>query len=229
MSGKLIVIEGLDGSGKATQTKLLCDYLSGRGIEYTKLSYPKYDNPSSSLVKMYLGGELSDSPDGVNPYAAATFYAVDRCADFIKNHKAAYDNGSLFVSDRYATSNAVYQTSKLVCREWDGYLAWLEDFEYVKLGIPKPDIVIYLDMSVEVSQKLLSSRYGGVESKKDIHECDTDFLSRCRKTALYCAERLNWSVIRCDDGETPLPPNVIADMIKMKIKEITDYYDNSII
>ncbi len=203
MNGKLIVIEGLDGSGKATQTALLCEHLKETGRSFTRLSYPNYDSPSSALVKMYLGGELSKDADGVNPYAAAAFYAVDRCADFLKFHKTDYENGGLFVSDRYATSNAIYQTSKLDESEWDAYISWLDDFEYKKLGVPRPDAVIYLDMSVEVSQKLLSKRYGGDESKKDIHEVNVDFLKQCRKTALCAAEKLGWHVIRCDDGETP--------------------------
>ncbi len=214
MSGRLIVIEGLDGSGKATQTDILCRCLTDRGVPFTKLSYPNYDSPSSAPVKMYLDGELADSPDKVNPYAAAVFYAVDRCADFIKYHKEAYDNGGLFISDRYATSNAIYQTGKLPFDEWDGYIDWLYDLEYNKLGIPKPDIVIYLDMSVDVSQKLLTARYNGNDSKKDIHECNVEFLRQCRETALYCAKKLGWTVIRCDDGETPRPVEKIAEEIR---------------
>ena len=210
MNGKLIVIEGLDGSGKATQTALLCEKLNQLAIPFEKLSYPNYDSPSSALVKMYLGGELSDNPNDVNPYAAAAFYAVDRCADFIKFHRDKYENGTLFVSDRYATSNAVYQTSKLPKSEWRGYLNWLEDLEYSKLGVPRPDTVIYLDMDVDVSQKLLSSRYGGDESKKDIHEANVDFLKKCRETALYAADALGWTVIRCDDGQSPKNKNDIA-------------------
>ena len=203
MKGKLIVIEGLDGSGKATQTALLCEYLSGLGRSFKKLSFPNYDSPSSALVKMYLSGELSSTPDGVNPYAAASFYAVDRCADYLKYWKTDYENGGLFVSDRYATSNAVYQTSKLPKEQWGEYLRWLEDLEYVKLGVPKPDVVIYLDMDVEVSQKLLSKRYKGDEAKKDLHEANVEFLKKSRKTALYAAAELGWHVIRCDDGEQP--------------------------
>ena len=203
MSGKLIVIEGLDGSGKATQTELLCKKTEQLGLRYSRISYPNYDSPSSSLVKMYLGGELSKDPDGVNPYAAAAFYAVDRCADFLKYRKKDYDTGGLFISDRYATSNAVYQTSKLPRNEWEAYINWLDDFEYNKLGVPKPDLVIYLDMDISVSQKLLSKRYNGIESKKDIHEADTEFLKRCRETALFAAKTLGWHVVRCDDGENP--------------------------
>ena len=222
MSGKLIVIEGLDGSGKATQTALLCERIEKLGIGYSRISYPNYDSPSSSLVRMYLGGELSDDPDGVNPYAAAAFYAVDRCADFLKYRKKEYDGGGLFISDRYATSNAVYQTSKLPKEQWAAYIGWLDDLEYNKLGVPRPDLVIYLDMDIGVSQKLLSKRYNGDDNKKDIHEANTDFLKRCRETALFAAKTLGWHIIRCDDGETPRSPDDISNDIFEAAKPFLD-------
>ena len=219
-SGRLIVIEGLDGSGKATQTKLLCDKLSRLDIEYTKLSFPNYDSPSSALVKMYLNGELAASADDVNPYAASVFYAADRCATFIKEYKHDYDNGRLFISDRYATSNAIYQTSKLPGEEWNDFLSWLEDLEYNKLGVPKPDLVIYLDMSVSVSQKLMLQRYGGDESKKDIHEKNIKFLKKCRKAALYTADKLGWKIIRCDNGISPRSIDDISEDILKQVQPI---------
>ena len=126
--------------------------------------------------------------------------------------------------DRYATSNAVYQTVKLPVEQWSDYIHWLDDLENEKLGIPKPDTVIYLDMSVEVSQKLLSSRYNGNESKKDIHECNVDFLRQCRTTALYCAEKLGWNVIKCDDGVNPFPIEMISQQIKTLTEDIIGSY-----
>jgi len=219
-SGKLIVIEGLDGSGKATQTKLLCDSLSKLDIEYTKLSFPNYESPSSALVKMYLSGELAASADDVNAYAASVFYAADRCATFIKEYKHDYDNGRLFISDRYATSNAIYQTSKLPKEEWNEFLLWLEDLEYNKLGVPRPDLVIYLDMEVPVSQKLMSQRYGGDESKKDIHEKNIKFLKKCRKAALYTADKLGWKIIRCDNGISPRSIDDISEDILKQVQPI---------
>ena len=220
MKGRLIVIEGLDGSGKATQTELLHKYITGKNIECTRLSYPNYSSDSSALVRMYLAGELSDKPEGVSAYAASAFYAVDRCADYLKFHKRKYENGGLFVSDRYATSNAIYQTAKLPKEEWAAFLDWLEDFEYTKLGVPKPDAVIYLDMDVNVSQKLLEKRYsdGG---KKDIHEVDTAFLAKCREAAMYCAEHYGWQYIRCDDGQFPRSvSDISSDVIRITEKII---------
>ncbi len=222
MSGKLIVIEGLDGSGKATQTECVFDYLINKKINCRRISFPNYDSPSSALVKMYLGGEFSDSPGDVNAYAASAFYAVDRCAGFLKDWKADYDNGCLLLADRYATSNAIYQMGKLDEAERDSFLDWTEDFEYRKLGVPKPDLVIYLDMSVEVSQKLMSKRYHGDESKKDIHECNVEFLRECRSSAMYAAKRLGWVVVKCDDGVTPRSIDDISRDIQKIIDNMID-------
>lgn len=220
MRGKLIVIEGLDGSGKATQTNNLFQYIKNKNINCRRLSFPNYESPSSALVKMYLGGEFSDTPDGVNAYAASSFYAVDRCADFLKNWKVDYNSGKIFLCDRYATSNAIYQLSKLPENEWDTFLNWIEDFEYDKLGVPKPDKVIYLDMSVDVSQKLLSARYKGDESKKDIHESNVEFLKQCRKSAVYAADKLGWTVVSCDDGANPRSIDGIFGDIRKIVEEI---------
>ena len=219
MSGKLIVIEGLDGSGKATQTALLCSYIEKKGISYKKLSFPDYDSPASSAVKMYLNGEFSSAPNGVNAYAASSFYAVDRCVSFLKKWQKEYNSGELLIADRYAESNIVYQSGKLPVEERDAFIEWAEDFEYVKLGIPKPDLVIYLDMSVDVSQKLLSERYGGDESKKDIHESSVAFLKQCRNVALYAAQKLDWKIVKCDDGKNPRSiDDIAADIINIADK-----------
>ncbi len=197
MNGKLIVIEGLDGSGKATQSKLLLESLISKGIECEALSFPCYDEEYSALVRMYLGGRFGDKPGDVNCYAASVFYAVDRYASYKTSWREGYENGTVYVADRYTTSNAVYQTSKLPESEWDGFLDWLSDFEYNKLGIPKPDGVIYLDVAPEVSEALMSKRYAGDETKKDIHEKDIEYQHRSRKAAKYCAEKLGWHVIEC--------------------------------
>ncbi|MDE6155244.1 MAG: deoxynucleoside kinase, partial [Eubacterium sp.] len=156
---KLIIIEWLDGSGKSTQTALLEEYFESKDIEYKKIKLPDYDSPSSTLVKMYLGGEFGKNADDVNAYAAGAFYAVDRFASYKLDWGKDYQQGALILADRYATSNSIYQMEKLDEREWDKYLDWSADFEYNKIGIPKPDLVIYLDMPIEISQKLMTSRY----------------------------------------------------------------------
>ncbi len=200
MRGKLIVIEGLDGSGKATQAKLLCESLEKQGLKVRKVSFPDYDSASSALVKMYLNGEFGKDPNDVNAYAASAFYAVDRYASYKKDWGKFYEDGGVIVADRYTTSNAVHQCSKLNEEAWDEYLEWLFDFEYEKLGIPAPDAVIYLKVDTEVSQKLMTGRYDGDESKKDIHEGNIDYLNRSRKAAAYCSKKLGWKEIECCCG-----------------------------
>ena len=215
MSAKFIVIEGLDGSGKATQTKILFDKIVASGKTAKKLEFPDYANESSALVKMYLGGEFGSNPNDVNAYAASSFYAVDRIASYLKFWKKDYENDAVILSDRYATSNIIYQMSKLDKSEWDSFIEWQEDFEYNKLSVPKPDKVIYLDVQPEVSQKLISSRYEGDESKKDLHEKNLAFLLECRKSALYAAEKCGWIVIDCcENGEIKSINSIAAEIEK---------------
>lgn len=217
--GKLIVIEGLDGSGKSTQLELLYKNLTDKGIDCRCVSFPDYEHPSSTLVKMYLSGEFGNDPGDVNAYAASTFYAVDRYASFKKYWGDYYNGGGVVIAGRYVTSNAVHQNSKLDESLWNGFLDWLYDFEYVKMGIPKPDKVIFLDMPIEVSQKLMTGRYKGDEAKKDIHERNTDYLEHCRKSALYTAEYSGWQKISCaKDGEARTIEDIAQDVLNSVIE-----------
>lgn len=214
--GRLIVIEGLDGSGKATQSGLLAEYLRKTDKHVMKISFPDYEKPSSTLVRMYLNGEVGDLND-VNVYAASSFYAADRYISFVTDWKKQYESGYTIIADRYSTSNVTHQMSKLQKSEWDGYLGWLDDYEYVKMGLPRPDKVIYLDMPPEISRKLIEQRYGGDDGRRDIHERDFGYLQACRKAALYAAKRLGWIVVSCGDGE---PFSI--ERISEKIREISD-------
>lgn len=216
---KLIIIEGLDGSGKSTQVALLEKYLTDKKVNYKKIKLPDYDSPSSTLVKMYLGGEFGKSANDVNAYAAGAFYAVDRFSSYKLNWGKDYQNGTLILADRYATSNSIYQMEKMPKEEWDSYLEWSADFEYNKIGIPRPDLVIYLDMPVDISQKLMTSRYNGNESKKDVHEVNVEFLKKCRASALFTAKKQNWKVIKCSDGVNPLPIEDIHNEIVNIVEE----------
>lgn len=192
----LIVIEGLDGSGKGTQSAKLAEYAKTRA-NTVQITFPDYDSPSSALVKMYLSGEFGKEAGAVNAFAASSFYAVDRFASYQTKWKAQYLAGDTIIADRYVTANLVYQLSKLPESEWDAFIGWIEDFEYGKLGLPRPDRVLYLDVPPEVSQLLLQKRYEGDLSKKDIHEKDLAFLLHCRECALYAAKKLNWTVLSC--------------------------------
>ena len=221
--GKLIIIEGLDGCGKSTQTALLEKYFEDNSVKFKKIKLPDYDSKSSTLVKMYLGGEFGKNADDVNAYAAGAFYAVDRFASYKLDWGKDYENGALILADRYATSNSIYQMEKIDEDKWDEYLDWSADFEYNKIGIPRPDLVIFLDMPVDVSQKLMTSRYNADEGKKDVHEANVDFLNNCRKSALYTAKKQGWAVVPCSDGINPLPikeiHNTILDFVKKELKE----------
>ncbi len=219
MQNRLIVIEGLDGSGKSTQVARLKSRLTQAGVPVRQIKLPDYDDPSSTLVRMYLGGAFGDTPEAVNVYAASSFYAVDRYASFQRHWKADYEAGTLILADRYTTSNAVHQAVKLPKAEWGAYLRWLSDYEYTKLGIPKPDKVLFLDMPVAVSQRLMSERYGGEESKKDVHEANVAYLNACHEAALFAAEELGWTVVACSDGENPLPVEVIHEQIFAAVQE----------
>lgn len=193
----LIVIEGLDGSGKSTQVPLILPELQRRGIEGMKISFPDYDSESSALIKMYLSGALGADASKVNPYAASSFYAVDRYASFHTKWKSEYEADALIITERYTSSNLIYQMCKLPRGQWDDYIEWANDFEHVKLGLPRPDLVIYLSMPLDISQNLLTRRYEENKGTRDIHESNMRFLRDCSETAAYTAHKLRWHVIDC--------------------------------
>ena len=195
--GKLIVIEGTDGSGKSTQFKLLTQRLSDEGREFQKLVFPQYAEPSSALIRMYLGGEFGTNPSDVNAYAASAFYAVDRYASYKKVWGEYYENGGLIVSDRYTTSNAVHQASKESGEKQAEFLKWLYEFEYDRLGLPKPDLIIYLDVPTDFTEKMMRHREADTNTKADIHEQDLEYLATCRRTGRAAAAYYGWTVIDC--------------------------------
>lgn len=209
--GKLIVIEGLDGSGKSTQLDLLYRRLSEAGYDCRTVSFPAYESDSSALVKLYLSGAFGSQPGDVNAYAASAFYTVDRFASYKTDWGEYYQSGGIVIAGRYTTSNAVHQASKLPEDQWEPFLDWLYDFEYDKIGIPKPDHVFFLDMPIAVSQTLLKNRYSSSGGEKDIHEKDVAYLERCRRAALFTARYSGWEIVSCAKGETPRPVEDISD------------------
>ena len=200
--GKLIVIEGTDGSGKSTQFRKLTEHITADGIEFQKLVFPQYAEPSSALIRMYLGGEFGTKPSDVNAYAASAFYAVDRYASYKKAWGEWYEQGGLILSDRYTTSNAVHQASKEQGQQQAQFLQWLYEFEYDKLGLPRPDLVIYLDVPTEFTEKLMRHREQATNTHADIHEQDLSYLTTCRETGRAAAAFYGWTVIQCvRDGQ----------------------------
>ncbi len=207
--GKLIVFEGTDGSGKSTQFERLTQRLAARGLPFQRLRFPRYDQPSSALIRMYLGGAFGTRPGDVNAYMASAFYAVDRCASWLQDWRARYEQGGVLLADRYTTSNAVHQGGKLPKTEREAFFAWLRDFEYGKLGLPAPDLVLLLDLPIELTQKLMAGR--GRDA--DIHERDLDYLRACRESALHAAAFYGWTVVHGDrDGEIRTIEDVASEI-----------------
>ena len=193
--GKLIVLEGIDGSGKSAQFRRLCARLDQDGIDYNHIVFPRYNEESSALIRMYLGGEFGSRPNDVNAYTASTFFAVDRFASYKKDWGSVYENGGVFLSDRYTTSNAVHQGCKLPDEELPAFFSWLTDLEYNKMGLPKPDLVLYLDVDLETSLARMRRREAKNNTHADIHEKDLDYLRRCLRTADRAAEYYGWTRI----------------------------------
>jgi len=200
--GKLIVIEGTDGSGKSTQFKRLTEHLQEKGQEFRTLVFPRYSEPSSALIRMYLGGEFGTNPSDVNAYAASSFYAVDRYASYKQDWGKWYEDGGLIVSDRYTTSNAVHQASKEPQEKQGEFLKWLYEFEYDRLGLPRPDLIIYLDVPTAFTEQLMRQREQQTNTHADIHEQDLSYLATCRETGRAAAEFYGWHIIDCvRDGQ----------------------------
>ncbi|MCM1333630.1 MAG: deoxynucleoside kinase [Bacteroides sp.] len=208
----LIVIEGLDGCGKSTQLELLKKTYTNAHF----ITFPYYNTHSGRIISDYLADRYRESDPGVSAYSASAMYAVDRYTSYKTHWEALYQSGAPLFSARYTSSNAIYQMTKLTREDWDGYLAWLFDFEYKKLGLPEPDLTIFLDMPIAISQRLLTERYGGEEEKKDLHERNVPFLNACREAALYVGERFGWETIRCDrDGEPRRAEEIGEEILKI--------------
>lgn len=199
MKGKLIVLEGIDGSGKETQSNLLEKKLKEKGRKVMHISFPDYESPSSALVKMYLKGDFGRNPEDVNPYAASLFYAVDRFASYRMKWKDFYEKGGIVIADRYTTSNMVHQMTKYedeVKRK--DFLSWLEKTEYGELELPRPDLVILLDIPLAVSENLVKERAkkGG---SMDIHEQHLDYLRKCHDAYRQLVALYHWKRIPCTE------------------------------
>lgn len=223
--GKIIVIEGLDGSGKQTQSEKLFERLKAEGKKIMKISYPRYDNPSSALVKMYLSGEFGKNANDVNAYIASTFYAVDRFASYKQDYESFYKDGGIILLDRYVTANMVHQASKIDdIEEKEKFLKWLCDFEYGLFGLPQPDKVFFLNIPLEVSERLMKERENKFShtQEKDIHEKDPNHLKKAFDSACYLINKYNWDEINCTKDGVLRTVEDIHEEIYSKLKDVLD-------
>lgn len=229
MKGKLIIIEsGSDASGKATQTKKLFNRLEQDGYKVKKVEYPNYKSESSALVKMYLNGDFGKNAEDVDPYVASTFFAADRYASFKTEWEEFYNNGGIIIADRYTTSNMVHQASKMDENERDKFINWLFDYEFNLYKIPEPDCVVFLNVPIEYSKKLMENRKNKFtgEDKKDIHESDISYLSKSYENSLYIANKYNWSKINCIENENLRSIESIHEEIYNIVKENLNSMEN---
>lgn len=222
MKGKLIVIEGTDGAGKATQTKMAYDALLQMGKHIETRSFPNYGAPACAPVEMYLHGEFGKDPREVSPYAATALYVVDQFASFKTDWQSIYENGGIILCDRYTTSNAIHQASALERDEQKAFWAWLEDFSFTKVGLPKPDLVLFLDVPVALTAALMKKRAEEDHTKADIMEANLAYQHICRGTGMRAAEELGWKAIQCftDDVTDILPAQVIHKRVMKEISKI---------
>ena len=219
--GKLLVLEAGDGSGKATQTKMLRERLVAESRCVRQVEFPDYASPSSALVRMYLGGDFGERASEVNAYAASAFFAVDRYASFQTKWRADLEAGAIVLADRYTTANMVHQAVKLEeAAEREAFLAWLEDFEYEKLALPRPDLVLFLDMDPAVSRRLIAARAAASGAARDIHERDEDYLVRCHRASVNLAARCGWQRIRCSEAGEPLSREAVHEKIYESVRRI---------
>jgi len=195
--GKLVVFEGIDGSGKSTQFRLMCDRLAAEGRDLRRVVFPRYTEPSSALIKMYLGGEFGTEPDAVNAYAASSFYAVDRFASFVMDWRGYYESGGLVLTDRYTTSNALHQGAKLPADERERFFKWLYEYEFDLIGLPVPDLIVYLAIDAGHAARRLDKRQTDTGTTGDIHEKDMSYLSMCAESGNMAAELFDWHCFDC--------------------------------
>lgn len=223
MVGKIAVIEGLDGCGKKTQTKVVSEFLKNVGLKSVVVSLPDYGSGSSAPLRMYLNGEIDGS--FANAYAASSFFAVDHFINHLK-WKHEYENGGIILCDRYVTSNLIYQTSKLPMEERVSFVEWLCDFEYEKLALPRPDLVLLLDMPINTSQDLIEKRYEGDNSQKDLHEKNTIYLKECRETSFFLAKKFGWQIVSCTNtnGKLKAKKEISEEIIGIIRKSFGIYF-----
>ncbi|MCD8390662.1 MAG: thymidylate kinase [Firmicutes bacterium] len=221
--GILIAVDGVDSSGKQTQTELLRKRLKSDGVNIRAVSFPVYDSPSSSLIKMYLDGEFGTNPDDVNAYTASAFFALDRFASYKTDWGADYNGGAVILADRYTTSNMIHQAGKIDdLSEKKKFIDWVYDFEYNICGLPKPDITIFLDMPPEYGIRLMENRANKIDGTdvKDIHERNREYLQKSYDNAVFVAESYGWKRIVCAENGAVRSIEDINDEVYSAVKAV---------
>ena len=219
--GKLIVIEGVDASGKATQTKLLYEYLKEKYEKVEKIEFPDYESESSSLVKMYLNGDFGKTANDVSPYIASTFFAADRYASYKTKWEKLYNDDYIIIADRYVTANMIHQASKYDNKEEkEKFLNWLCDFEYNLYKLPEPDIKLFLNVPPHISAELMRERLNKFteQEEKDIHERDSEYLKKTYENAVYIADNYGFKTVNCVKDEKMRTIDDIAGEIRRIIE-----------
>jgi dTMP kinase len=223
MKGKLIVIEGIDGSGKGTQSKLLLEKLKKESYKIKYINFPQYESWSSIFVKKYLDHGLGDLSE-IGPRKASIFYALDRYAAS-KQIKEWLNEGYIIISNRYIASNKGHQTSKIKDKkDREDFLKWLDNLEYTILGNPKEDVNIFLDVDPEIAQELVDQKsirdYLSKGKKKDIHEEDINHLKKAREAYLDLVKReANWLKLDCVENSKILSIKEIHEKLWKLVKE----------
>lgn len=226
---KIIVIEGTDGSGKQTQTKLLMERLKKEGYEVYTTSFPNYDSDSSALVKMYLAGDITHDANGVSAKAASIFYAADRYITYKKEIEDEYRAGKVMVFDRYVGSNIIHQGSKIISElsqeeekreKLQQFISWLDNLEHNDFGIPRADVTIYLRVPVDYTIKLREGRNNKITGgeKQDIHEADVNHLKNASMAGNMAADMLGWNVIECVKDDSMRTIEDIAEEVYSIVK-----------
>lgn len=219
--GRFIVLDGLDGSGKGTQAERLRDRLAAEGRQVKLISFPNYGTPGAVAVEYYLSGALGSDPSATNAYAASTFYAVDRYLSYRTDWgEFLAGEGNIVIANRYTSANAVHQLSKLPRAEWDSFLGWLSDFEFGRLGLPRPDLTIYLEMTPAISMRLVSHRSASTGQQKDIHELDPHHLEASYAAALYASDAWGWTRLPCYTGDDPKPIEEIGEDVWREVLKV---------
>jgi dTMP kinase len=225
MKGRLIVIDGTDGSGKSTQIDLLIKRFTKDGLKVKYLHFPEYSNFFGGFIGHCLTEQYYNFIN-VHPKIVSILYGADRWESSIKI-KEWLDKGYVVVLDRYVSANQIHQGGKIKSvKKRAEFIKWLDEMEYKVFKIPRPDIVLYLSVPLDISLKMMkernkTSQRNYVGNKKDVHEVDTDFQKNSRASALWLSKTIpNFTKIDCADKKGILSREVIHEKVLLEVKKV---------